>query len=353
MKQIIFQGGATGSPDSPEWHSWRSGGIGGSDAPVIGKDAGLNDRPAWMKGVSELWLQKTGQADFSFAGNWATQRGRNGEEPARRAFEKATGIILSPIFGEMDSCPFVRASFDGVTFDHSAIGEIKCPSPALHEAARQGSIPSYYFTQMLHQGLVLWGDPALCGWEGKQLIYISYIPETADLVWVATPCDELGVTERASRLLAAEIAFWEHVQNKTEPAGEAWEDAAHAYIDAMLQDDIAKSNLESAKNRIEVLMGDKEENEGAGIAAAYSVREGAVSYKNACETLMKWNGVEPAEFLPTFKGEPSRSLLVRVKNSTKKKKAKVEGGLSLEAARAEIARIAAKEAAADQAAFAW
>lgn len=353
MRQVLFHGGASGSPDSPEWHAWRAGGIGGSDAPIIGKDAGLNERPAWMNGLSELWLQKTGQADFSFAGNWATQRGRNNEEPARRAFEKATGIILSPIFGEMDDHPFVRASFDGVTFDHSKIGEIKCPSPLAHENARLGLIPSYYFTQMLHQGLVLWGNPAQGGWKGKELIYISYVPETADLVWVITPCDELGIEEQASKLLAAEIAFWDHVHNKTEPAGEAWEDAAHAYIEACLQVDISKANLESAKARIEVLMGDKTDNEGAGIAAVFSTREGAVSYKNACETLMKWNGVEPDEFLPSFKGAATRSLMVRIKNSTKKKKAKVEGGLSLEAARAEIARIAAKEAAPDQAAFAW
>jgi hypothetical protein len=78
-----------------------------------------------------------------------------------------------------------------------------------------------------------------------------------------------------------------------------------------------------------------------------------VSYKAAAGTAMKWYGLDPADFLLQFKGDSSETLSVRIKASSGKKKAKADGGLSLEAARTEIARIAAKEATDDQKAFAW
>lgn len=352
MKQVIFPGGASGSPDSPEWHAWRAGGIGGSDAPVIGYASGINSKATWMRGQSELWLVKTGQITLPSFSNWATERGRQGEEPARRAFEEATGIILSPMFGEMDAHPPTRASFDGVDFYRTTIGEIKCPGKEIHEEARKGIAPDYYVTQMLHQGLTLWGPPADGGWTGKRFFFISYVPEIADLVWVEFPADSLEVLKKADQLLMAEMAFWKHVENKTEPEGDAWVQAANDYIAANLALELAKATLESAKLRVDLLVGDRKSAEGAGISASRSTRAGSMSYKDAAETLMRWYGVDPNEFLPAFQGEVSESFQVRVKGASRKK-TKAEGDLSLEAARAESARIAAAEAETDQKSFAW
>lgn len=338
MKQLLF-GGPSGSPDSPEWHAWRSGGIGGSDAPVIGHANGLNSRPAWAKGHHLLWLVKTGQIQIPYMSNWATERGKAGEEPARRLFESRTGIILSPIFGEMDKHPPTRASFDGVDFDHVTIGEIKCPSREIHENTRKGIVPDYYFTQMLHQGLVLWGDPRDCAWTGKRFFFISFIPEEVDLVWVEIPADLPDVQAKAARLLDAEMAFWQGVETRKDPAGDVWVEVAEAFVAADLQLSLAKAHYESIKLQVDLLLGDKTEFEGAGISASRGSKAGLVSYKDAVECLMKWYGIYPEDFLPQFKGADSELFSVRVKKAAGKKKGKAQGVLSLEAAQAELARI--------------
>lgn len=355
MKQVIFANSSSGSPDSPEWHAWRKGGIGGSDAAVPGFYAGLNSKPTWGKGQSELWQLKTGQLILPYQSNWATERGRAGEEPARKAFEAATGIIISPIFGEMDKYPFIRSSFDGVDFFRTLLGEIKCPGIASHEAARRGIIPDYYFTQMLHQGLTLWGDPNDGEWDGKRMFYISYVPETADLVYVEVLCDELIVQDKAVQLMKAEVEFWEHVVNMTEPAGKAWEEAAADYIEAKLQADLATATLAAVTARLEAIMGDRNDVEGGGVVGSKSQRAGSVSYREAADVLMKWYGIDPSEFLPQFKGESKdmTSFRIQKSNGTRKKKGKAEGVLSKEAVEAEIARISAAELKEGSAAFTW
>jgi len=85
-----------------------------------------------MSSVHKLWLIKTGQSEGPTV-NAAMRRGTKWESAARIAVEKATGIVIAPVFGEMDENPFVRASFDGMDFLQTSLVEIpgghpKCPT---------------------------------------------------------------------------------------------------------------------------------------------------------------------------------------------------------------------------------
>ena len=205
MKIVEFAGADTGSPDSSEWHAWRAGGIGGSDAGAIAVEAGLLvDPPKWFKTPHQLWELKAGIKEDSFKGNWATERGRKGEEVIRRLYEKETGIFLSPMFGEMDDTPCVRASFDGISFDFAVIGEIKCPSAAVHAMAKNGEVVPYYKPQIVHQALTAWGDPS--EWTNDlESHFISGVPEERDIATVRIRARRMQ--EYAKRLYEAELSF--------------------------------------------------------------------------------------------------------------------------------------------------
>ncbi len=156
MKTIIFEG-ETGSPDCPEWHTWRKLGIGGSDAPVVAADAGIVQKAKWMDSVQTLWEMKTGKRGPKPA-NPAMMRGRKYEEAARIAYEKSTRNLVNSAFGENDKWPYVRASFDGLSFDGNLIVEIKVPGDRTMQMVRDGNIPEYYLPQLAHQAIVAWGN---------------------------------------------------------------------------------------------------------------------------------------------------------------------------------------------------
>lgn len=185
---------SSGSPDTREWHDWRAQGIGGSDAIHIAAKAGMIvDPPSWVNG-KKLLAQKLGVAKPTKS-NWVMERGSRLEEPARKRFEEEsvefldeelranafqrfkqkTGLVMRPGFGEMDSHPFIRASFDGLDF-WGRILEIKCPSQAIHNQAKGKEVASYYLPQLAHQLMVRHGEPKL--WTGKEEVYfVSYNPD--------------------------------------------------------------------------------------------------------------------------------------------------------------------------------
>lgn len=314
MKVVNFNS-VTGSPDSPEWHAWRAEGIGGSDAAVIAKQAGLLDSaPQWVKSAHQLWSLKTGRTQDTFRGNWATERGRQGEEPVRRAYEAATGILVSPMFGEMELHPATRASFDGLTFDGSVITEIKCPSVAVHAAAREGRVVDYYKPQLAHQALVAWGHPD--EWDaGNEVHFVTGVPER--LVGENDPTAIAVVRLKArdlaayaAQLLEAEMDFWRCVTENRPPAGEGWAALAAQW----LRHKAAEARAEEARKGIEAAMRQYlEENklqvgEGGGIRYQAETRKGAVDWAKA----IKLAGVEiPDEILEQARRADSTSWVCR------------------------------------------
>jgi len=125
-----------------EWLSWRRGGIGASDAPVI---MGLSP---WQK-AHDLLRIKTGQAEERPA-NGAMQRGKTLEPLARRAYVSHTSIEVEPVCVQSLLYPWMRASLDGLSADGRHVVEIKCPGEKDHRLADSGLVPEKYLAQLQH-----------------------------------------------------------------------------------------------------------------------------------------------------------------------------------------------------------
>lgn len=125
-----------------EWLSWRRGGIGASDAPVV---MGLSP---WQK-EGELLLLKTGRKAERPA-NDAMERGKRLEPVARLAYVNHTGIAVEPMCVQSRQHDWMRASLDGLSADGQNVVEIKCPGEKDHSLAASGSVPEKYYPQLQH-----------------------------------------------------------------------------------------------------------------------------------------------------------------------------------------------------------
>lgn len=308
MRTVFFEGAASGSPNSPEWHAWRAAGIGGSDAGAIAAAHGLAERASWMPSLHRLWLQKTGQSAPA-AANAAMARGSQGEEPARRAFEQLTGIPVSPIFGEMDDHPIVRASLDGLSFSGDVLCEIKCPSEKVHALAKAGEVVGYYQPQLAHQAMVAWGHPE--GWGDQVVMFYSFVPETGDGALVEVPAKSLAPL--AERLLQAELEFWRYVEDRVPPAGDAFAQAAQEWLRLVTEAEELEARVKEARNRVIELMGGQKKVEGSGVIAYEAETKGRVDYA----ALIKHLGISP-EVVEQFRGSPTTTIVVKRQTSPRK-----------------------------------
>jgi putative phage-type endonuclease len=186
---------------SAEWISWRSQGIGGSD---IGSVVGINP----YKDMLTLWREKTGldkPADLSE--NTRVARGHLLENEARLIAQVELDFIFTPETYQHDEHPQLRSSLDGISEDEKTIIEIKCPSKATHNEAKDGEIKPYYLAQCHYNMFVSGAD--VC-------FYVSYNPKDTD--------KDTFVYKRIERnpgymeyLKTYALIFWEYVEKKVEP----------------------------------------------------------------------------------------------------------------------------------------
>ncbi len=212
---------------SQEWLSWRQGGIGGSDAPVI-----MGVSPYETK--LGLWQLKLGRKQPQ-PDNPGMQRGRLLEEPARRAYEAATGEIVTPQCAEHEQYPFIKASFDGLSLFRRVGVEIKCPGEEDHALACLGIVPPKYWPQVQHLMLVSGYDE----WH-----YWSYDGEEGVLVVVQRDPVYIGL------LLEAEMKFWNQVVNDIMPVETEALIAAGAWRVAHQMLEQAEANLEWSREQL-------------------------------------------------------------------------------------------------------
>jgi putative phage-type endonuclease len=125
-----------------EWLSWRRGGIGASDAPVI-----MGVSP-WQK-EGDLLLLKTGQR-MERPANSAMERGKTLEPVARLAYVNHSGIAVEPMCVQSRQHDWMRASLDGLSADGQHVIEIKCPGEKDHSQAAAGRVPKKYYPQLQH-----------------------------------------------------------------------------------------------------------------------------------------------------------------------------------------------------------
>jgi putative phage-type endonuclease len=179
-----------------EWLSWRRGGIGASDAPVV---MGLSP---WQK-EGELLLLKTGQKAERPA-NDAMQRGKRLEPLARLAYVKHTGIEVEPMCVQSCEHDWMRASLDGLSADGQHVVEIKCPGEKDHSLAAAGRVPEKYYPQLQHI-LAVTGLGEIYYWSFR-FDHTVLLKVNRDDVFIAA-------------LLEKEVAFWARVCGST--AGQA------------------------------------------------------------------------------------------------------------------------------------
>ena len=251
--------------NTPEWHRWRTQGIGASDAPVIMGEAAF-------KTPRSLWSIKTGRMQEGSAGP-AARRGRELERFARRAYERKTGIQMEPMCLLHQDFDWMRASLDGLSFDGSTLLEIKCPlSLRDRTSAQEGRIPSHYHAQLQHQ-LEVSG--------AQQAHYWSFHGTVGFLIQIRPD------REYAKRLVEAEAAFWQLVKENRWPelAGEEldlnadpnWRRAALRYREVRLRLENAECDERQLRATL-AGMATARRTYGCGVEVLKSSRKGAVDY---------------------------------------------------------------------------
>lgn len=130
---------------TPEWHSWRDGKIGASEAPAI-----MGECP--FKTPLALWNEKSGFVERS-APNSAMIHGSKTEKEAREAFCAEVGMTFKPACVERSPGDWMIASLDGLSECGKYLVEIKCPvKEERHlDVFLSGKVPKHYYAQLQHQ----------------------------------------------------------------------------------------------------------------------------------------------------------------------------------------------------------
>ena len=145
---------------SREWHAWRKGVIGASDAPKI-----MGENPWGSR--SSLLDEKLGLVR-EFQGNAKTREGNSLEGDARKSLETKFKIKLKPTIVQDSKEPFLAASLDAISRDHENLFEIKAGVKAYEHTKMTNSVPDYYIGQLQHMLMVT---------EMESLTYAVYRPD--------------------------------------------------------------------------------------------------------------------------------------------------------------------------------
>ena len=154
---------------SPEWHEWRSDGIGATNAKVaMGKHG---------KGFNRLLRVKAGLEEESDYQNVAMILGSELEPEARTKYIARTGTMVKPVCVQSTKHKWLRASLDGLTEDHSGVVEIKCGARVYEIVDETASIPDYYCAQTQHILAVtgLWSLDFWCHWPGSPDLLVNVL----------------------------------------------------------------------------------------------------------------------------------------------------------------------------------
>jgi putative phage-type endonuclease len=175
--------------DTPEWHRWRSAGIGASDAPCL-----MGENP-W-KSAAALTHEKL-HPRAGGRTNAAMERGKTLEPIARASYCESRKITVRPSCVQSRSNPWMRASLDGLNEDERLVVEIKCGESCYERTAAGRAVPSFYYGQLQHILAVL---------EYASIDFWCYSPAKRPLRMEVSRNDRY-----ISRLIARETAFWESI----------------------------------------------------------------------------------------------------------------------------------------------
>lgn len=199
-----------------EWLEARKKGIGGSDAAcVLGRNK--------YKTNVQLWKEKTGICQAKdISDNPAVVYGKKAESHLRELFildfpEYTVDYHEYRMYAN-DDYPFIFATLDGEITNQSGLrGVLEIKTCTIRNPVQwddwEDRLPDTYYVQVLHQLLAT-------GWDFAVLkVHIRYFKNgdlrAIDKHYLLERKDE---KESLKILLNAEISFWEHVKNKSEPA---------------------------------------------------------------------------------------------------------------------------------------
>jgi putative phage-type endonuclease len=179
-----------------QWKKDRNQYIGASDAAVI-----LGISP--YKTPFALWEEKLGLGKPQVESD-AMKFGKDNELPARLLYELMSSNLVEPTIQPIfhKTIPYMACNLDGLTQDGTWAVEIKCNNKENHALAKAETIPGFHYAQMQHQ-LACLDHPAMD--------YFSYYKGEGIIVDVGRD------PEYITKLLKAEKAFWDCVQNLEEP----------------------------------------------------------------------------------------------------------------------------------------
>lgn len=131
---------------SSEWHTWRKGVVGASDAPKI-----MGENPWGSR--SSLMDEKLGLTK-EFKGNAKTREGNSLEGDARKSLANKLKLKLKPMIVQDSKEPFLAASLDAICNSYKSIFEIKAGAKAYEHTKTTRGVPIYYFGQLQHMLMV-------------------------------------------------------------------------------------------------------------------------------------------------------------------------------------------------------
>lgn len=276
---------------SPEWHTWRKTGIGGSDAPVI-------EGTSPYKTVRQLFLEKAGAVSEDEESNeFIFSKGHRTEEIIRRQFLDLTGVEMKPVCAQHSKFKYITASLDGFDGKLGVLEGKLVGQEALEVARTQGVIPKHHYTQIQHQLEVTGADVGQWfGHDGKKNGIIVPVKFNKEFV---------------KPLLDMEHGFWANLKSGVVPA--------LSDRDYLIPDDLSlliqlKEMKEMAENasiayealREKVITTFKHPRiAGAGVKIFRVIREGAVDWKSVPEV----KALEP-DYLNKFRRAGSQSYSV-------------------------------------------
>lgn len=191
---------STRNMEKQEWLTYRTLGLGGSDASVI---AGVNP----FRSIHELWLEKTGQTEPEETDSEYTHFGTILEPIVRQEFTKRTGLKVRAknVMLQSIQYPFMLADLDGVINENGelAVFEAKTAS-AYKEEVWENGVPEEYMFQIQHYMAA----------TGYKRTYIAALVGGNKFYWHNVERDEEMIME----LIRMEQEFWvNNVQNGVEP----------------------------------------------------------------------------------------------------------------------------------------
>ena len=139
--------------EGPEWHEFRSQGLGGTDAGIL---LGVNP----YEDIDGIYRSKTlGESkEFSDAGLTAMEHGKSLEDEARTTLSKIIDIEFTPTCAIHSEHSFIRSSLDGISSDYTTLLEIKCPYRYTNFLKHASAVLPYYYAQAQQQMLTTQAD---------------------------------------------------------------------------------------------------------------------------------------------------------------------------------------------------